>query len=100
MVGQATRFAKLGSRGRVVSHDIANIVESIEHTYALYAGPIAQYVVPVAYQHWSTAHQPRLATLIKYVNRLAETLPHPADNEGFTVAASSTILAQGNHGEN
>ena len=96
-MNRTTPFTKPSSLNRVLSHELRDTIKAIEHTYALYAGPIAQYVIPETYQDWSSKYQPRLATLIKYVNHLAATLPRQADTENFTIAASGNILSRRTH---
>ena len=74
--------------------DIRIVVDNIEQTYALYAGPIAKHVTPGVYHRWSSNYQPRLATLLRYVNRLADTLPEAESAKRFTADASTAILAR------
>lgn len=93
-MSQIAPVVRPASNVRSASHDITELMREIEHTYALYAGPIAKHVIPEAYQHWSSTCEPRLATVIKYVNRLAATLPDKIDNERFAVDASGNILAR------
>ena len=86
-----TTFAS-GAAHRSVPSNIADALLAIEHIYTLYAGPIAEHLVPEVYLAWVSNNQPRLATLLRYARQLAATLPDHDDRERFIRSASETIL--------
>lgn len=93
-MGYITPVDKSEANLRSAAYDISDLLEEIERTYTLYAGPIAKHVIPEAYEYWSSSYEPRLATVIKYVNRLAATLPDKVDSERFAIDAASNILTR------
>lgn len=84
--------AASGLRKPAVPESIAGKVAAIDKTFALYAGPVADYLVPEAYRLWVDDHQPRLANLGRYAQRLAVQLPLEPDRDRFIRETTEIIV--------
>ena len=86
-----------GSAPPAVPESIADKVAAIDKTFALYAGPVAEYLVPEAYRLWVDGHQPRLANLGRYAQGLAVQLPLTPDRDQFIRETTEIIVTGSLH---
>ncbi len=79
---------------RIEGAEVAQVREIINHTFSLYAGPIANELMPAAYSEWLDRGHLRVSSLRKYVHYLADYLPSAEEKQDFINEATMCIVTR------
>ena len=75
-------------------HEVHELCHAIEQLFTQHCGAIARQLIPEARKSWVLQYQPRLGTLKKYIDMLADLIPERKLRKSFKSAAGRRLISR------
>ena len=88
------RTHDLNNESGLTGREVHELCHAIEQLFTQHCGAIARQLIPEARKSWVTRYQPRLGTLKKYIDMLADLIPERKLRKSFKTQAGRKLISR------
>ena len=78
----------------LAGREVHELCHAIEQLFTQHCGAIARQLIPEARKSWVLRYQPRLGTLKKYIDMLADLIPERKLRKSFKSEAGRRLISR------